>query len=90
MWEREKEGEGCTGVSAFSGLCAAVCYGIGPVIWREANTFSGWILIAASLIGLVITYFKPDVARKHGAPLLVTILGAAVIISFIYVNFLPG
>lgn len=61
-----------------------------PVVWREANTFLGWALIAASLVGFGITFFKPDVAKKHGTLLLVSLLAIAVIISYIYVNFLPG
>lgn len=61
-----------------------------PVVWREANMFLGWALIAAALIGVGITYFKPDVAKKHGTLLLVSLLGVALIISYIYVDFLPG
>jgi uncharacterized membrane protein len=61
-----------------------------PVVWREANVFLGWALIAASLIGVGITYFKPEVAKKHGTLLLVSLLGVALIISYIYVDLLPG
>lgn len=60
------------------------------VIWREANVFLGWTLIAASLVGVGITYFKPDVARKHGTLLLLSLLGTALIISYFYVDLLPG
>ena len=59
-----------------------------PEIWRQANTFSGWVFLAASLIGLGITYFKPDIAENNGTLLLVSILILAVIISFIYVKFI--
>ncbi len=61
-----------------------------PVVWSEANTFSGWVFIATAMIGIGITYFKPDIAKKYGTLLFFSMLALALTISFIYVNFLPG
>ena len=61
-----------------------------PQIWRQANAFSGWIFLAAALVGIGITYFKPGFASSHGTLLLLSILAVALIISLIYLNYLPG
>lgn len=55
-----------------------------PKVWRRANTFSGWVFLAASLIGLGITYFNPGFAEDNSTLLLVGILVVAAIISFLY------
>lgn len=61
-----------------------------PEVWREANTFLGWALITASLIGLGITYFKSNVARKYGTLIFLSMVVLAVVISYIYLTVLPG
>ena len=61
-----------------------------PVVWRQANAFAGWVFVAGAVIGLGITYFKPDVAKKFGLLLFLGIVGLALAISFIYINVLPG
>lgn len=53
-------------------------------IWRQANSFSGWVFLVASLIGLGITYFEPGFAENSSTLLLVGILVLATIVSFIY------
>lgn len=53
-------------------------------MWRRANTFSGWVFLAASLIGLGITYVDPGFAENSSTLLLVGILVVATIVSFIY------
>ena len=61
-----------------------------PAVWRQANTFAGWVFIAGSLVGLGITYFEPDAAKKFGLLLFLGIVGLALAISSIYISFLPG
>jgi uncharacterized membrane protein len=59
-----------------------------PEVWRKANIFSGYVFIAAEVIGAAITRFSLNVVESWGSLLVVAVTLAALAISLVYVGIL--
>ena len=57
-----------------------------PEVWKRVNIFAGWAFLLASILGGLITYYRPDVAESWGGLLLVAIVLIPLAISFVYLK----